>query len=52
MTYDALRQFADSWGLVAMVVFFAAVVIFVFRRGSKRHYDQAAKIPFENDPED
>jgi cytochrome c oxidase cbb3-type subunit 4 len=52
MTYDALRQFADSWGLVAMVAFFVAVAVFVFRPGSKRKYDEAAKIPFENDPKD
>jgi cytochrome c oxidase cbb3-type subunit 4 len=52
MTYDALRHFADSWGLLAMVAFFVAVAVFVFRPGSKRHYEEAAGIPLANDPED
>ncbi len=52
MTYDAMRQFADSWGLLAMVAFFVAVAVFVFRPGSRRYYDEAANIPLSNDPED
>ncbi len=52
MTYDALRHFADSWGLLAMVAFFVAVAVFVFRPGSGRRYDEAARIPLENGPED
>jgi cytochrome c oxidase cbb3-type subunit 4 len=52
MTYDAMRHFADSWGLLAMVVFFVTVAVFVFRPGSRRHYDEAANIPLANDPED
>jgi cytochrome c oxidase cbb3-type subunit 4 len=51
-TYDTLRHFADSWGLVAMFVFFVAAVAFVFRPGSKRHYDDAARIPLKNGSED
>ena len=47
-----MRHFADSWGLLVMVVFFAAVAVFVFRPGSRRHYDNAAKIPLDNGPED
>jgi cytochrome c oxidase cbb3-type subunit IV len=51
-TYDSLRQFADSWGLLAMFVFFIAMVFFVFRRGSKARYDEAAQIPLKNGSED
>ena len=52
MTYDTMRQFADSWGLVAMFAFFVATAIFVFRPGSKAHYDEAARIPLKNGSED
>jgi len=51
-TYDIMRQMADSWGLLAMFVFFAAVVLFVFRPGSKAHYEDAAQIPLKNGSED
>jgi cytochrome c oxidase cbb3-type subunit 4 len=51
-TYDTLRQIADSWGLLAMFVFFIGIVLFVFRRGSKQRYEEAAKIPLKNGSED
>ncbi len=51
-TYDALRTFADSWGLVAMFAFFVAVTVFVFRPGSRQKYDEAARIPLKNGSED
>jgi cytochrome c oxidase cbb3-type subunit IV len=44
-TYDTLRHFADSWGLLSMFVFFAATLIFVYRPGSRRRYEEAARIP-------
>lgn len=45
-TYTAMRHFADSWGLLAMTVFFLAVVLFVFRPGARKAAQQAAIIPF------
>ena len=33
-TYSILRQFADSWGLLAMMIFFVGVVLYTFRPGS------------------
>ena len=48
-TYTAMRQFADSWGLVAMALFFVGVVLFVFRPGAKQLADQAAQIPLKED---
>ena len=35
-TYEALRHFADSWGLLAMVVAFVALAAWPFRPGAKR----------------
>lgn len=51
-TYDTLRQMADSWGLLAMFVFFIAVAFFVFRPGSRARYEEAAQIPLRNGSED
>ncbi len=48
-TYEAMRQFADSWVLLAMVLFFIGVVIFVFRRGSRSQYEDASRIPFKDE---
>lgn len=48
-TYTAMRQFADSWALLAMTLFFIGAVIFVFRPGSRRKADDAASIPFRDD---
>ena len=48
-SYNALRHFADSWGLLSMVVFFAGAIIWAFRPGSRKLADDAAQIPFKED---
>lgn len=48
-TYSILRQFADSWGLLAMVIFFVGVVLYTFRPGSNKVHDDSAQIPFRNE---
>ena len=48
-TYTALREFADSWALLAMTIFFVGVVIFAFRPGSRQLADDAAHIPLKDD---
>ena len=48
-TYTAMRHFADSWGLLAMAVFFIGVVIFAFRSGSRKSAQDAANIPLRED---
>ncbi len=48
-TYTAMRHFADSWGLLAMVLFFVGVVLFAFRPGSRKHADAAAQIPLKDE---
>lgn len=47
--YTALRHFADSWGLVLMVVVFLAVVVWVFRPGARKAQDEAANQIFRNE---
>ncbi len=49
MTYDSMRAFADSWFLAAMVVFFIAVVVFVFRPRSKETYEHMSQLPLQDD---
>lgn len=50
--YTALRHFADSWGLLAMTLFFLGVVAFVFRPGAKKSAHEAAQIPLKEDSHD
>jgi cytochrome c oxidase cbb3-type subunit 4 len=47
-TYTAMRQFADSWGLLAMTLFFLGVVVWVLLPGRKRDAQEAAEIPFKD----
>lgn len=49
-TYSLLRQFADSWMLLALFAFFIGVVLWVlFRPGSSKIYSDVANIPFRNE---
>lgn len=47
--YSFLREFADSWMLLALFLFFIGVVIWVFRPGSRKTYKDTADIPFRHD---
>lgn len=47
--YTFLRAMADSWVLLGMFVFFAAVAIWAFRPGSRPLHSDAALVPFRNE---
>lgn len=49
MDYHSMREFADSWALLAMTIFFIGSVLFAFRPGSKKHAEEAARIPLKDD---
>ena len=49
MSYDALRQFADSWGLLFLTLVFLCVLLWVLRPGARRNYRDQAEIPFKHD---
>lgn len=49
MDYEFLRQMADSWGLLYLVLLFIAVILFAFRPGSRKRYEDAASIPLKED---
>lgn len=46
--YENLRHFADSYGLVAMLVVFLALCAWPFRPGARKHNRAAAKSIFKD----
>ena len=52
MDYELLRQFADSWGLLYLVLLFVGIVLFTFRRGSSKAAKETALIPFKEHQSD
>ncbi|RKF15393.1 cbb3-type cytochrome c oxidase subunit 3 [Roseovarius spongiae] len=48
-TYSFLRQFADSWMLLALFVFFVGMVVWVFRPGGSKRYENQRNIPFRHE---
>ena len=48
-TYSALREFADSWMLLFLFLFFVGVVIWVFRPGATKKYEEPRDIPFRHE---
>ncbi len=49
MDHETARQFADSWGLLYLVVVFVGIVLFTFRPGTKKTSEDIAKIPLKED---
>jgi cytochrome c oxidase cbb3-type subunit 4 len=49
MSYDALRHFADSWGLVFMGVSYTILIGWHFRPGARRRSGEAATMIFDTD---
>ena len=47
--YSLMRQFADSWALLALFVTFLGVILFVFRPGARAAQEDAAKSIFRNE---
>lgn len=48
-TYSLMREFADSWMLLALFSFFLGVILWVFRPGSRKTYADTASIPFRHE---
>lgn len=49
MTYNDLRHFADSWGLLAMAILFLGLVAWPFRKGARARNEEAATMIFKED---
>ncbi|WP_435141026.1 cbb3-type cytochrome oxidase subunit 3 [Pseudopelagicola sp. nBUS_19] len=48
-TYSLLREFADSWMLLFLFVFFIGIIFWVFRPGASKEYRDTAGIPFRHE---
>ncbi len=51
-TYETLRAFAASWGLIFFGVIFLGVVAFAFWPSRRETFEQDAQIPFREDDDD
>ena len=49
MEYQAVAEFAQTWGLLYMVVLFAGAVFYAFRPGSKKKFEDAARNALKED---
>ncbi len=49
-TYTLLREFADSWFLIAMFCFFIGTCLYAFWPGLRASRDAAAQIPLRDEP--
>ena len=47
--YSLLREFADSWMLLALTLVFVGMVIWVFRPSARKAHADAASVIFRND---
>ena len=50
-TYETLRHFADSWGLLGMVLTFLVLVLWPFRPGADAANADAANLIFADETE-
>ncbi|MEL6463784.1 MAG: cbb3-type cytochrome c oxidase subunit 3 [Pseudomonadota bacterium] len=48
-TYSFLRELADSWVLLAMVIFYITACLWSFRPSARQANEEAASIPLRND---
>ena len=51
-TYEFMRQFADSWGLVVMFIVFVVLAAWPFRKGAGKRNQDAANVIFKDDADD
>jgi cytochrome c oxidase cbb3-type subunit 4 len=49
MTHESISHFAQTWGLVYLVVLFLGVLVYAFRPGAKKKFEDAARIPLKED---
>jgi cytochrome c oxidase cbb3-type subunit IV len=49
MSYRALAEFAQTWGLAYFVGVFLVVLAYALRPSRQRQFDQAARMPLRED---
>ena len=48
-TYQAVAEFAQTWGLVYLAAIFAVVLVYALWPSRKKQFDEAARIPLRED---
>jgi cytochrome c oxidase cbb3-type subunit 4 len=48
-TYQSVAEFAQQWGLIYFTVVFALVLAYALWPSRKTQFEQAARIPLEED---
>ena len=48
-TYQAVAEFAQTWGLVYFVGIFALVLLYALSPSRKKRFDEDARIPLRED---
>jgi cytochrome c oxidase cbb3-type subunit 4 len=48
-TYQAVAEFAQTWGLVYFVAAFLAVLVYALWPSRKKKFEEAARIPLRED---
>ncbi len=51
MEYEQVASISQVAALIFSIVLFAGVVLYAFWPGNKKRFDEAAKLPLEDDPE-
>jgi len=49
MTFETVSVFAQTWGLVFLVVMFAVAMLYALRPGASKLFKDAAQIPLKED---
>ncbi len=49
MNFDSVSYFAQTWGLIYLVVLFAIVVAYALWPRNRKKFRDAANIPFKED---
>lgn len=49
MNYEEFRHFADSWGLLGLVIFFVGAVLWTFRPGASKTHETLRHLPLRDE---
>jgi len=48
-TYKAVAEFAQTWDLAYFAILFALVLLYALRPSRQKQFDEAARIPLQED---
>ena len=51
MTYQQVATITQVGALILFIVLFAGVLLYAFWPGNKKRFEEAAKLPLEQDPD-